>query len=448
MYRLEDIDHVKKNIHAIQETSLINFRTKYEPTISEYKEVRNHILEYIKINKKIIYGGYAQNKLIEVKDENDIFYKETDTPDIEFYSYDPVNDLVELCNFLYEKKMKYIEGKEGVHNGTYKIFVNFENYCDISYISKNIYTSMKFIEINNIRYAHPHFMYIDFYRIFTDPNSFSFKLDKSFNRYIKLYKYYPIKKHESTDIKIEKTSSEILLIIRKKIIHNSNYIIVGKYAYNYYINKINGNLLNVDYYEFITLDFNEEVKKILLKLNKYFNNKITTKEYTPFFEFFGRRIEFYLNNKLILKVYDNNHRCIVYHFSEKKKCYFGTNQLVLLFLFSNYNYEVINRNKIDETNNLIMIYNFILCKNKYLEIKNKTVLDKTPFEDFIINCNGISLNPLRESFLERQNKKKKGLRPMFRYEPSEKKTNISTFIFENTSGNLIINDKNLIIKKK
>jgi len=446
MYRLEDIEKVKRNISKIQEESQIAFKTNYEPTITEYKEVVKYILEFIKEKKRIIYGGYAQNKLIQIKNESDVFYKDIDTPDLEFYSYEPIKDIVDLCDYLYEKKCKFIQGSEGVHIGTYKLYVNFENYCDISYISKNIYDSIKYIEVNNIKYTHPYFMYIDYYRIFTDPNSFSFRLEKSFNRYTRLYKYYPIEIPKNSKILIKKNDSTILSIIRKKIIHNSKYIVVGKYAYNYYIHKIDEKLIDIDFYELIILDFKEEIKKILLILNNNFNNKITTKEFTPFFEFFGRRVEFYLDDKLILKVYDNNNRCIVNRFSKKKKCYFGTNQLLLLSLFANYSYSIVNRNKIDENNYLHMIYNLIICKNKYLEMKNKTVLDKTPFEDFIVNCNGISMNPIREAFLERYNKKKKGLRLNFRYEPSGKKINIPNFNFENTSGNIIINDKNLILK--
>jgi hypothetical protein len=447
MYRIEDIDNIKKNISNIQDQAHYVFKTNYEPTLSEYKEVMDCILEFIKNKKRIIYGGYAQNQLIKIKNENDIFYKEIDTPDVEFYSYEPIKDIIDLCDFLYEKKkFKFIQGSEGVHEGTYKLFVNFENYCDISYISKNICDSMKFIEVKGIRYAHPNFMYIDNYRIFTDPFSFSFRLDKTFNRYLRLYKHYPIEKPRSLILNIKKTPKEDLDIIRKKIIHNSKFIVIGKYAYNYYMSKLNIEPINIDYYEIITIDFEKNIQEIYKKLLKYFK-KITTKEYTPFFEFFGKKVEFYINDNLILKVYDNNNRCIVNRFSDKKKCFFGTNQLVILFLLSNYNYAIINKNSLDEQNNLIMLYQIITTKNKYLDLKGKTVLDKTPFEDFIINCNGIALDPRREAFLERINKKKKGVRLNFKYEPSGKKITPPNYIFNNTSGNEIINAKNLILKK-
>lgn len=446
MYRLEDVDQVKIDVSKIQEKSLILFKTNYEPTIDEYKQVTKYILEFIKVKKKIIYGGYAQNKLIYNKNKDDIFYKNIDTPDIEFYSHEPIKDIIELCNFLYEKKCKYLQGIEGMHAGTYKLFVNFENYCDISYLSKNICDTMRYIEIDGIRYAHPYFMYIDFYRIFTDPNSFSFRLDKSFNRYTRLYKYYPIKILDNLKLNINKTDDTVLRSIRKKIIHNSKYIIVGKYAYNYYMSKYEKKIIDIDYYELIVLDYDKEIIKIYNKINKIFNN-IKIKEFTPYFEFFGRRMEFYLDNKIIFKVYDNNNRCIVNKFSEKKKCYFGTNQLIFLFLFSNYNYSITNNDKINENNNLIMINNLSYTKNKYLNNKNKTVLDNTPFEDFIIECNGISRDSRRESFLEKYNKKKNNKRINFRYEPSGKQINIPVYNFDNTSGNEIINTQNLTIKK-
>lgn len=447
MYRIEDIDNIKKNINNIQDKAHYIFKTTYEPTLGEYKEVMDCILEFIKMKKRIIYGGYAQNQLIKIKNEDDVFYKDIDTPDVEFYSFEPIQDIIDLCDFLYEKKkFKFIQGSEGVHDGTYKLFVNFENYCDISYISKNICDSMKYIELNGIKYAHPEFMYIDNYRVFTDPFSFSFRLDKTFNRYLKLYKHYPIQKPHSLVLNIKKTPREQLDIIRKKIIHNSKFIVVGKYAYNYYLSKLNINPIDIDYYEIITVDFEKNIKKINDKIKKYFKN-VTIKEYTPFFEFFGARVDFFVENNLILRVYDNNHKCIVNRFSERKKCFFGTNQLVILYLLSNYNYAIINRNTIDEKNNLILLYQFITSKNKYLDIKNKTVVDKTPFEDFTINCNGVALDPRREAFLEKMAKKKKGLRLNFKYEPLGNKITPPNYIFKNTSGNEIINEKNLILKK-
>lgn len=441
MYRIEDIEKIKININDIQEKAMITYKSNFEPTLTESKEIYKYILEYIKNKKRIIYGGFAQNHLIKIKNPDDVFYKEVDVPDIEFYSYEPLVDVIELCDFLKSKNFKYIQGAEGIHEGTYKIFVNFINYCDISYISKNIYDKCLKIESNNLLFVHPHFMLIDTYRVFTDPLTSYWRLDKSFFRFLKLIKHYPILQAENTNFIIESTSSNILKFIRKKIIHNSKLIIIGKYAYNYYIKKISNNLIDIDFYELISIDYNKDTNNIYNILTQFFKDKITIKKFTPFFEFFDKRVEFYLDNKLILKVYGNNNRCIVYRFSKNKKCYFGTYQLVFLYLLSNYNYYIINKNKNEATNNLNMLFNINKMKNLYLDKYNKTVLDKTPFEEFIINCIGQPFDPIRESFISMYEKRKKHLKIKFKYEPNNTSGKIPNYNFDNKSGNEIINYK-------
>ena len=50
-----------------------------------------------------------------------------------------------------------------------------------------------------------------------------------------------------------------MLYIRKKLIHNSNLVVVGFYAYNYYISKINKNVV---------------VKRNILLTTKYISTEI------------------------------------------------------------------------------------------------------------------------------------------------------------------------------
>ena len=90
-----------------------------------------------------------------------------------------------------------------------------------------------------------------------------------------------------------------------------------------------------------------------------------------------------------------------------------------------------------------MLYNLQLAKNIYLDNNNKTVLDKTPFEDFTYNCNGIPVDVKRNTML---NNKKKGLKKKFNYEPKGNNVSIPDYKFENTSGNEILNEKYLVLK--
>ena len=448
MYREEDIEIIKLNIDDISDKAMYTYKSNNEPTYEESNNVYKVILDYIKNKKKIVYGGYAQNKLIIEKNEDDAFYKEIDTPDIEFYSHSPLEDLFGLCDLLHERGFKYVQGSTGLHEGTYKIFVNFINYCDIAYISKNIYDNCPYIITkDNIRLADPLFMLIDIYRVFTDPMTSYWRLDKSFKRSVKLYKYYSINNYKKNDIiKFNNiTNDKILNVIRKLIIHNSNYIVVGTYAYNYYVKKAKFTPANVNFYEIITSNINEESLKIYKKLTKIFKKKITVKEYYPFHEYFDYRIEFLYNNKVILRVYNNNNRCIVYNESKTKKTKFGTSQLVQLYLLINYIYYIINRNLNESNNYLNLFINFNKAKDEYLTNRNINVINNSPFQEFKLECIGKSIKLDRLEKLEMIEKKKKGLPLKFRYEPSEKSIKVPDYVYKNSSGNQVINKKFLII---
>jgi hypothetical protein len=273
------------------------------------------------------------------------------------------------------------------------------------------------------------------------------RLDKSFSRYLKLYKNYPIV-NTNKEIKFTNLTPEnILTVIRKRIIHNSNYIVVGSYAYNYYIKKINPDLkIKINFYELITENLKQEAKIIYDKLKALFGNKITITEYYPFFEFFDYRVEFLYEDKIILRLYNNNNRCIVYNESEKKKTKFGTSQLTLLYLLSNYNYYLVNKNNHEANNYLNMFINLIKSKNDYLDKYNITVLDHSPFQDFKFTCVGKTIPSERLDKLDIMKKKQKGKLLKFRYDPQNKTNTIPEYIFDNISGNQVINNKNLIIK--
>ena len=148
--------------------------------------------EFIKNKKRIVYGGFAQNLLIKINNPEDQFYSELDTPDIEFYSPNPIEDLMELCDFLHNQGVKRVTGQEGIHNETYKLFVNFAEYCDIGYMPSNVYDKVPTLNVNGFRIADPLFMTIDVFRVFSDPMTSYWRVEKSFLRNDLLMKYYPL----------------------------------------------------------------------------------------------------------------------------------------------------------------------------------------------------------------------------------------------------------------
>jgi hypothetical protein len=441
MYRDEDIEQIKLNLKNITNNAMTEYKTNYEPTIKENSEVYKAIKKYIEKKNRIVYGGFAQNILIMAKNPNDYFYKEIDgvffnwpdVADIEFYSPTPIADLIELAEELHSKGFKHVSSEEGIHSETYKIFVNFINYCDISYMPKNVYDNLPVIVVNNIKCVSPHFMMVDTYRVLTDPLTSYYRLEKSIDRFQKIIKYYPIDvSHNKMEIKFQHPN-EILKFIRKKIIQKSKLIVVGFYAFNYYVDKDSNQyfIKNIPYYEAISKNLSKDSKIIYHVLKKH---GVTMKEFYPFISFMDSRVEYYYKDQLVFKLYGNNKRCTIYKYSEKKKTYFGTYNLVFMYLLFNYFYCYINRDKMSNIL-LALIGKLYEAKNNYLTKHNITVIDNSSFQDFTFKCFGVPNDTIRESRLKAIEKKKEGKPIKFRYNATGKQGKVPEFRFNNTSGN-------------
>jgi hypothetical protein len=457
MYRPEDILKINENIDKIKEDAQYEYKKNNEPTLDETSNVCKAIIDYIKKKNRVVYGGYAQNLLIMEKNKDDVFYKEInsafynwpDLADIEFYSPTPIDDLIELTEELYTMKFNHIESSGGQHDGTYKIFVNFLNYCDISYIPAHIYNTMPIIKVDGIKCCDPHFMMVDSYRIFTDPMTSFWRLDKTIKRFQKIFKYYPID-YSNNNKKIElKQSKETDDFIRKKIIHNSKLIVVGFYGFDYYIKKSIDNYALNDYpfYELISTDLEKDAKEINKLLKDNFGGKIKVKEFFPFFTFMDRRVEFYYNDKLFLRLFGNNQRCIVYNYSDVKHTNFGTWNLVIMYLYFDYYLAFINKDKANTSLYLTLIGKFYHARKKFLDDNSLTVVDDSPFRDFTYKCYGEQIDPKRQALLDGLEKRKKNKPMKYRYNPTGKPGKAPEYTFDNTSGNQILNEKNFIIKK-
>ena len=414
MYRTKDVEAIKNAMPELKDLIQKNKLEKIEPTLNEIKSVNEIIYKFIRDKKRIVYGGYAQNKLIGIKNKEDEFYTKLETPDIEFYTPEPLKDLIALCNILHKKKFKRVTGEEGQHHETYKLFVNFLDYVDISYMPKNIYNNLPYIEIDKMRFTDPTFMLIDSFRVYADPTTSWWRIEKSFLRTELLLKYYPIPKvKENLKIKnLNITNDALLRFIRKQILYKFKTIInIGYSAYNYYLKKakLKTLLTSIPYYEIISVNYNKDIIKIKEILIKKLGKDLSTKEYYPFFQFTGRSINYLYKNNVILKVYENNNRCIVFRPIKKGKSKIGTFQFIILMILIKLAFYKINNNKNEELNQKIMLNNMFKAKNNYLEKNDLTVMDNSPFKEFTLDCIGTSIDQgrLKRLLIEERKKNNK-----------------------------------------
>ena len=102
----------------IDKVNSIKF-SEYEPTQIEMDSVYETIFKFIKDNRKKIYGGIALDYLFkEKKLVYSVYSGDYDYPDIDFYSTEPMYDLIKLCDILHEKNFKYVRCKNLFGNDT------------------------------------------------------------------------------------------------------------------------------------------------------------------------------------------------------------------------------------------------------------------------------------------------------------------------------------------
>ena len=196
-----------------------------------------------------------------------------------------------------------------------------------------------------------------------------------------------------------------------------------------------------------------EILKNITVLNK---DAITHFEFYPYFQLTDYSVEIYYDGDLIARIYDNNKKCIPFinvqamQFTSNKitkvsgSVNIGSFSTVLLYSLIS----IMKARTIQDTDekdlNYTIVSHLIQMRNYYLNTNKKTILDDTIFRDFIVNCIGETVQPERQKRLLIESRKKKNKRSIFSYDPSiEIREPETIFQFANTSGNKIINVKNL-----
>lgn len=478
LFKDSDLDLFNKNIpEIVEKIKKIKVDLDLEVSDETKKTITDIILSYAKEKKRKLYGGYALDLLIRDASRNkDKIYEDNVIADIDMYSPEPIEDMIAIANILFEKGYRETESKEAMHRETYSIRVSGILYCDLSYVSKNIYNKMPYKEINGLHIIHPHFMTIDYLRMLTDPlTSYWRMMEKpSFERFLKLNKYYPLHKipnEINLVISKDKNKQDELLMyltfIKNFCSKTKTTINVGFYAYNHFVleSSYKGHfkvkLLEVPYYEFLTINYKEDAKKLkdeLLKYSDKFSKNLKFEEHYPFFQFFGHSLYVYYKNILIAIVYSHNNKCIPYktvpaitfHNNNNEKANkdetinIGTFSLTLQYALS----EIMKVRTDNDRNTQDLYYTFcshlVELRDSYLKKNKKTIFDNSLFQDFSIDCQGITVSPEKEFSKMVEQRKKKGLPSVIVYRPKEGvKEPTSNYVFQNSSGNPITNEKNL-----
>lgn len=435
-------EKVKEHIPEILKKAKRAKQTSIKPTKEYLMKAVKVVENYLKKTKRKIYGGSAMQKNLELKDPKIKISDEDDIPDYDIYSPFIVEDVFTLTNLLHKAGFEYVKATEAQHFQTFKIFVFFEEICDISYMPKYMYDHLPTIVSNGLHYVGVEFLMIDVYRQYTDPiNSYDYRLEKIYNRGSLLEKYYPFKKPDKKYVqdKINPEVAPVLKTIFDKFIKgNDEIILVGPYAYNTFVRKSKLDLIKdtVNHFKIISLNYQEDIEK-LKKLIK----DPEIKEYYRYYQFYDEHVEFYYKNHRVLNLYNRLGKCIPVKRVLDNSVTIGSYHYVLLFL-----YILLYRVKTEKDKNKYLkyrwlVYNFIDLRKKYLKKHNLVGIENDLFQELQVHCIGDTMNFGHVSRIKRHQRYKERKFPVsFTYDPSAKiqeASEFGTMVFPNESGNLV-----------
>lgn len=169
-----------------------NFQQRFTPD-TEARKIVEVMEAYLAHTGRIIYGGAAINAQLKPKHR---FYDPTlNLPDYDFMTPDPLQDTADLITAFHRAGFQEVEAKLGIHEGTYKIFVNFRSAADITYMPPLLYQDIlqESSLIDGLRYASPDFLRMNIYVELSRPAGNLSRWEKVFERLLLLNQDCPMK---------------------------------------------------------------------------------------------------------------------------------------------------------------------------------------------------------------------------------------------------------------
>lgn len=281
----------------------------------QIKKMIQILEDFLSRKKLICYGGTAINNILPKYAQ---FYdKEIEVPDYDFFSPNALDDAVELADIYYKAGYTEVEAKSGVHQGTYKVFVDFIPMADITYIHPELFKNLgkETISTAGIKYCPPNFLRMNMYLELSRPAGDVSRWEKVLKRLTLLNTYYPMKVDQSCatidfqrklDSHVE-DSEQIYLIVRDAFTE-MGVVFFGGYAsslYSKYMPSEQKRLVK-KIPDFDVLYDNPEKCALIIKerLENSGFKKVTTIEHAEFGEIIPRHIEIKVDKEIIAFIYE------------------------------------------------------------------------------------------------------------------------------------------------
>ncbi len=154
------------------------------------KQTVTIVKQFIHDNGGILYGGMAVNMLLP-KDAQ--FYDESTVPDYDFYIPNARKRAQELAIKLHKAKLPNVQGKSGIHYGTYKVYVDFQAVADVTSMPDFLFDKLKteVLQVDGLMVAPPDWLRMGMYKELMTPHNFPERWPKIAPRLALLNRYRP-----------------------------------------------------------------------------------------------------------------------------------------------------------------------------------------------------------------------------------------------------------------
>jgi hypothetical protein len=289
--------------------------------------------KFIKVNEGILYGGLAMNSLLPKELR---FYEDNELPDFDFFTVNAGELSIKLSDHLQENNFKYTEVKHAMHEGTYKVFTNFQDVADITDLSQHEYDIIfkmsvpKKVNYKTLKMAPVDFIKALAYLELCIPLGASFRWTKVYKRLLLFENAYPIEKteqeeeanlldtmfiqNELPDGKFHKLYDQI-----KSFIKSEERVLVNLEALRFYIKKTkHATIPNIKTnIQFLSMDKDFDIENITSKI-RAMKMEYKTETFCDFMSFLPKKHVIYVKEDpdsdfiKMVTIYEAQSHCFSY----------------------------------------------------------------------------------------------------------------------------------------
>jgi hypothetical protein len=170
-----------------------NYQERFGAEDIEARKIVEIIERFLRVKGRVVYGGAAINAHMPA--DKRFYDPSLYLPDYDFMTPDPLQDCADLIVTFQQEGFQDVEAKFGIHEGTYKIFVNYRSAADITYMPSEIYDRVvtDADTIDGIRYASVNYLRMNIYLELSRPAGDVKRWEKVYERLLLLNEVHPLR---------------------------------------------------------------------------------------------------------------------------------------------------------------------------------------------------------------------------------------------------------------